>query len=329
MHPSVICLFAALLSTPTIPPAGSISGIVVNGTHDNQPVPDTPVALRVRVDEQWVLAGETKTDENGRYLFDNIPADADYQYLPGANWNSVHYPAEKVKLDHRHADVNVPIVVFDAIPDPNPLVIHSHEIEIQPEADALRVTESIVVDNPSQTTYVGKPNKIDGRAATLTLSIPSDFVRTTFQKEFYGRRFALIDDKLVTDVPWTPGSRNLKFTYVLPRNSDRFAWSRPVDLPSSKVSITVLTQKPQTVTCNLDQADIGKPGVIAYSAAQLPLGHVIEVDFGNQPHAAIAYARWTALLLLIAAVGATALFTRIRGRQATATPRRAAKLVRS
>lgn len=54
-------------------------------------------------------------------------------------------------------------------------------------------------------TYVGRPAHEGGRTATLRLSIPSDFHRTTFHKEFYGRQFTLIDGRLVTDIPWAPG----------------------------------------------------------------------------------------------------------------------------
>ncbi len=97
--------------------------------------------------------------------------------------------------------------------------------------------ETLVVRNPSRATYVGDASA--GFATTLALGIPESFERVTFHREFFGRRFHVVNGRLVTDVPWTPGERTLKFTYYLPMTESRYALARPLDLPCSGVRVRV------------------------------------------------------------------------------------------
>ena len=214
---------AALLALwgQATPEAGSISGVVVNASQENAPVGEAEVVLRVMIDGQFVIAAEGVADEQGRFMFDNIPADADYIYLPGANHDGIHYPASRVRLSPEGPHASVNLAIHETITDPSPLVLRRHQITIRPEADAIRVTEQLL-DRESQLrgrTSVIRSARV-GRATTLRLSIPPNFRRTTFDQEFYGRQFTLFEGHLVTDIPWTPGERELTFTYVLP-NEDR------------------------------------------------------------------------------------------------------------
>ena len=69
---------------------------------------------------------------------------------------------------------------------PNPLVLKKMDIAIRPETGLLRVTESLLLDNPSHTCYVGQATHDNTDLVTLQLSIPPDFERTTFDQEFLG-----------------------------------------------------------------------------------------------------------------------------------------------
>src|SRR3989304_4839099 len=81
----------------------------------------------------------------------------------------------------------------------------------------------------------------------MQLSIHSNFDRTTFEKEFFGRRFLLLGGKVVTGIPWPPGSCELKFTYTLPIEQGLCRWQRPLDLPCEHLRIAVQTDNPNEV----------------------------------------------------------------------------------
>src|SRR3989304_5583507 len=135
----------------------------------------------------------------------------------------------------------------------------------------------------------------------MQLSIHSNFDRTTFEKEFFGRRFLLLGGKVVTGIPWPPGSCELKFTYTLPIEQGLCRWQRPLDLPCEHLRIAVQTDNPKEVHCNLPGAGLeGKNEVVFESSGEtLPTGQVIEVEIGHFPLPLMSYARWMAVLVLL------------------------------
>lgn len=299
-------LAASISLSNQLPPAvGSISGVVVNASQGGSPVSGAGVVLRVKLEGQFVTAAEGTADEQGRFEFSDIPADLEYIYLPGANLAGVHYPGPRIRLSAQRPHARLKLPVHDPVSQPNPLIVRRHEITLQPKTDALRVTETLLIDNPTSRTYVGQPAQEGSRAATLQLSIPSDFRRTTFHKEFYGRQFVLIEGRLVTDVPWTPGRRKLAFTYVLPNSDHHRVWQRPLDLPCDEMRIIVHTQDPNEVTCNLPRTSTTETGTVTFesSGEALPAGHVIRLEIGRLPVSLSAYGRWLALAVLVVLIG--------------------------
>lgn len=300
------------------PPVGSIRGQVVNASRDEVPVGGAEIVLRVMLEGQFVIAAEGAADADGYFVFDNLPADPNYIYLPGANHQGVHYPSTRVRLSPRqpHAQVKVPI--HETVREPNPLVLRRHEITIDSASDAVRVREKLVIDNDSQRTYVGQPAHEGGRAATLRLAIPANFRRVTFEQEFYGRQFTLIDQQLVTDIPWTPGQRELTFSYVLPNEDRNRVWQRRLDLPCQQLRIEVRTDAPEQVSANLGVTPIHtEHGLLLESTGEtLPAGHLLRVQLEAAPFSLASHGRWLALTLLLGLVGITG-YRWVRGHRAT------------
>ena len=177
-------------------------------------------------------------------------------------------------------------------------VVRLHEIVIQTESNLLNVTETILVSNPSSYCYVGGAE--GKRPVTLRLHIPPHFEKVTFHKEFYGRRFAMIDGALMTTIPWPPGERELKFTYILPIEKQHQVWERPLDLPCGAVRLSVIGSDSKGITCNLPsgQATDSSELVFEHQGTFLPAGHTIRVAFGRLPVPFSAYGRWIALGIL-------------------------------
>jgi hypothetical protein len=309
MLAQVLLLLASTVpGAPGTLPRGIIQGVVLHAG-DQKPVAGAEVGLRVRLEGQFVLIAETTADANGRFTFRQLPVGEDFQYLPGANREGIHYPGPRVRLTWERPAADVRLTVCDAIRSPSPLVARHHKIFICPEPGLVKVSETILIDNPGPSSYVGQAADGQSQPITLRLSIPPDFQRTTFDQKFFGRHFSLADGKLVTSIPWTPGPRELKFTYVLANSKSRFHWDRPLDLPCSDLTLIIRTARPDEVSCNLDVVPVrcGDEVTFAFSGRNLPIGRVIRVDLGRLPMPLMAYGRWLALAVLIGLVGSTGL----------------------
>ena len=138
-------------------------------------LPGAEVVLRAKVDGQLLPVAETAADAQGRFRFEQLPADGDCVYLPGANRDGIHYPGPSVRLSSLRRRAEVTLAVHDAVTFPNPLVVRRHTITLCPEPGVLRVTESMLIDNPSAACYVGQAAGEDVEPVTLQLAIPADF----------------------------------------------------------------------------------------------------------------------------------------------------------
>jgi hypothetical protein len=293
---------------------GSIGGIVLNTSRENAPEGSAEVFLQVKIDGEFVAVDRATTDRGGRFLFEGVPLDQGLVYLPGATRDGIHYPGPRILLSADQPRADVVLRVQNAITEPNPLVVRDWDLVLEPQPGALRVTETMVIENPKSKTYVGQIPDGGAEPITLQLGIPSDFERVTFSKEFFGRQFALINGKLVTAVPWTPGRRELQYSYVL-RNDERHrVWTRPLDLPCRHVRLTVRTTDPDGVSCTLGTRSSGNDGTVIFESSdrELPAGRTITVELSRLPVSMMAYARWVILALLIVAIAASSLVIKRR-----------------
>jgi hypothetical protein len=303
--PLLELLFASCVLVTCVPSEqdGTIVGAVFNGSKSGQPVAGSEVILQVQQDGSFIPLAQTSTDECGVFVFDGLPADGATVFLPGANRGGVFYPGERVRLGLQNVRAEVAVRVFDAVNDPSPLVALRHEFTVHTEPTVLSVSETIRVSNPTPYCYVGGSDNAE-RPVTLRLHIPSNFEKVTFDKEFYGRRFALIDGTLLTTIPWPPGERELKFTYILPLEKKRQVWKRPLDLPCSDIRLTALGIQPADVACNLSPSVIQEAGAVTFESRgnRLEAGHMICLELGGLPVPFTAYARWVALGVLACAI---------------------------
>ena len=291
-----------LRKSPPVP-GGTIQGVVVNGTQNNEPLEGVEVLLRAGTDGELTPVAETKTDRYGKYLFAQLPPDPTLVYLPGANRDGVHYPGRRVHLDPGNRVANGKIVVYDAITAPCPLVAKQHDIDIVVEQRVLEVTERLLIANPTRMTYVGQ-SMGNGPPVTLLLSIPQDFDRVTFDKEFYGRQFFVVDHRPVTEFPWLPGEQELRFTYRVPLLESAGQFRRLLDLPSTDVRISLHGADARQVSCNLPRSkEPGDQVTFASVGEQLPQGFTIEMQLRSLPFPWMQYARWAQSSYLLCSRG--------------------------
>jgi hypothetical protein len=140
------------------------------------------------------------------------------------------------------------------------------------------------------------------------LSLPPGFDKITFDKEFNGRNFLLHDGELLSDLPWPPGDREIRYRYRLPAEHGARAVRRVLDLPTQQ-AVVVIRGKPQAdVTCSLAATAAEQGGTLVYASngGEFSAGDAIEMQIGALPITFDAYARWGAAALLGALVVAAA-----------------------
>jgi hypothetical protein len=316
MFSTLVFGLAVIFTSPQDGTEGVIDGVVVNATRGRQALAGAEVVLRVRIEGEFVSVASTTTQADGSFHFEGLPTGIDGPYLAGANQDGVHFPGPRIRLTADQPQARIELSVFESVAHPNPLIIETHDIRLEPSPGSLRVTETMLINNPTLQCYVGQPHHHGGAPVTLKLSVPADFERITFDKEAFGRRFAVINEKLVTGIPWPPGKRELRFTYVIANQQRHRVWKRPLDLPCSHLSLTVATESPDEMSCNLEAVQVSQRGEAHFeSSGALPAGHLLELELGRLPVPMTVYARQTALFILTSLVVAISIGSLIRQRK--------------
>ena len=278
---------------------GRIVGVAVNGTAKGTPLANAEVVLRVADNGSFLPIAETTTDAMGRFTIGGLPVDGSVLYLPGVNHHGVHYPGERIQLRPGRAAAEVRLVAYDAVESPSPLVSPRHELHVRPASEYLEVEETLIIDNPSLTTYVGQEPKESEKSSpvTLRLSLPDGLDKVTFEKEFHGRNFWLNDGILMTSIPFRPGTQEFKFSYRLPAEI-RQVFGRHLDRPTSHVIVRVTAKDPRGIECNLGSANETTAGQIVFEQRAtdrpFPTGYAVELQLGSPPISFTVYARWLA-----------------------------------
>jgi hypothetical protein len=307
---ALILSFAARIEADP-KPHGIIEGIVVDGSARGEPLGDIRVILRAVSAEGLKPLAETHSDTYGKFVFRDLPIGC--AYLPGAERDGVYYPASRVALDQNSLFGQATIVTFSAVESPSPLVIEKREIDVQIKDKTLQVNEVLVISNRSRTTYVGKLSENHERE-TLRLNIPGGFDRVTFENEFYGRHFRIVDHTPTTEIPWPPGQRELKFSYEVPTDlSSHLQWM--LDIPCNSTYVRVRGEHADMSICNLNRLRTGN-GYAEFSSCEKKFdsGFQIVLSTGVSPFPWALYARCATIGILSALIFSTIVVQRWRRR---------------
>lgn len=296
---------------------GTIEGVVLDGSHADVPLAGAEVVLLAGQGRDLLPVSKATADEQGRFVFSDLPVDRHLTYLCGANRGGVHYPGPRVNLTPAKTAVRIELKAYAAIEHPSPLTVESHKIDIQMLTGALEVIETMRLANNSGFAYVGDSTSGES-PETFHLSIPKGFERVTFAKEFHGRRFNIKDGKVVTDIPWPPGERTLEFRYRLPIEEDA-AFTRKLDLPTSQVFLRVSGENCSAVSANLVTKLQTELEATFVSDGNLPAGQIVQLQLTRRPVPWNTYGRWGSVGVLVALAIGTLVTTHRRRRSGDAT----------
>lgn len=324
-------LLATLISAGDA--SGTIVGTVENGTRDHAVLANAEIVLRASRGGSWVVIAETTSDDQGNFSLTGLDVAPQTIYQAGVNWQGIHYPGARVQFRQTqgNAEARVNLVAYDAVESPSPLICRRYKIQLRPQVGFCDITETLEVDNPTLTTYVGETSA-DHPTVTLKWDLPPGVEKVTFEKEFHGRNFHFTPRGLATQLPWKPGRQEIRFSYRIPVVEARASLARSLGLPTEQTLVEVTPEaesvrRGDTVQCSLPQATVSGTQATATAdvsfvtfSSQQPLaaGDSIEIRWNVSRLPWEIWARWGigGLLVLLLAGG----LWLARGTKRTSTP---------
>lgn len=190
--------------------AGTVSGVVHNGTNSNKIAPDVDVLL-IQLQGGMSVVASTKTDAEGRYHFDN-PGIGQGPMLLRAVYRGVFFHQPLVP-----GTSNVDITVYEPTTNPGAIQVPLRLLVFQPNGDKLMVGEEYSIQNNSN-----PPAAYYKQDGNFEFTIPQgadlDQV-STFGPSGMPVRQGTIDKgkgRYAISYAFQPGQNGVRISYIVP-----------------------------------------------------------------------------------------------------------------
>jgi hypothetical protein len=257
----------------------AISGVVVDGAHDNAPIANQKVTLQdVSGDAPHDIALST-SDATGHFSFEHIADTGTAIYRVTTTFQSGYFVSAPLPLTQIPSN-GVTLSVYDVTHSAANLRIVSATAlfrEPRPANGLIGVAELFTFKNESATAFVGTTDPVDGQPmGLLRFALPSGATNITLGKGFDGAQAAQVAAGFGANATVPPGQTQFAFVFDLPYTETSYTFPLKVVYPAEKLTALV----PQDIT--VQPGDFSDKGVITTAGSQY---HVLDhgaLDAGAQ-----------------------------------------------
>jgi hypothetical protein len=250
----------------------TISGVVVNGTHNNTPLADQQVTLQdVSGDNPRDIALST-SNVNGRFSFEHISDTGSAIYRVTTSFQGGYFTSAPLPLAQIPSG-GLTLSVYDVSHSAATLRILSATAlfrEPRPVNGLIGVAELFSFQNESATAFVGTTDPVDGQPmGLLRFALPAGATNITLGKGFDGAQAAQVPAGFGANATVPPGQTQFAFVFDLPYTGTSYTFPLKVVYPAEKLTALV----PQDIT--VQPVDFSDKGPITTSGSQY---HLLEHD---------------------------------------------------
>ena len=257
----------------------TISGVVVNGTHDNTPLANQQVALQD-------VSGDTPrdialgaSDTTGHFSFEHITDTGAAIYRVTTSFQGGYFVSAPLPFAQIPSG-GLTLSVYDVTHSTANLRILSATAlfrEPRPENGLIGVAELFTFQNESATAFVGTTDPVDGQPmGLLRFALPAGATNITLGKGFDGAQAAQVPAGFGANATVPPGQTQFAFVFDLPYTGTSYTFPLKVVYPAEKLTALV----PQDIT--VQPVDFSDKGPITTAGSQYHLLEHGALDAGAQ-----------------------------------------------
>lgn len=275
---------SAIGTATAVPTGAAIGGSVINLT-TGLPQQGLPVAL-LRYDrrsEQPVYAGETKTDADGMYRFENLPNHETYTYVVQTSFQGVLYFSAPVETRELMTDVlvNRPVETYDASDDISALQVSRLHIFLDfSKEDTLQVVEMFSITNPANQTVRARSSG----QPVLQFVLPQEATNLRFDPNTSLERYMTTPNGFgVLDAVLPGPGYQVLFSYELPYDGKKnLSLSMPLAVVSALVMVPEGVMQVEGPLTSLGKQTIQEQSFNIYQATNLKQQSILELQISGK-----------------------------------------------
>ena len=275
----VIALLAAFVLFAQAPRAAralTIQGHVLKGD-TRAPVVGHPVQLHVVRGEQEEPGATLKTNAKGEYRFDGIDSKPGLSFYVTTEFESAIYTEGPLAVGSEPS-VTQDLIVFEVGSDLASIKVSNHHLIVESKPDGLHVTEILIIDNSSKTSYLGTgPNHAEN--AGVRIGLPASIKNFEPGMGADEQTTRVQGRELSSLRPIPPGVRPFSFTYLVP-TSARMDLSHRLFFPTGTFVIMLDDPKLKVESKSLQSGgtrDQGGKQYAIYSGTEFTVGQEVNI----------------------------------------------------
>lgn len=198
-------------------PKGMLAIRAVQGTKDGPPVRGDEVEIGLFHREALVKRLSGRLDDHGELLLGDLPVGLAITPVVQIKHAGVTYQESGSSMDATKPGANLDIIVYEVSETPPPWKVALRHMVVEPAESGFAVSETLVVENPSDRTWIGAPADEHNRRATIPIHLPVGASRPELVQGFHGWCCSEHADRSLTvQMPMMPGKTTFKFAYLAP-----------------------------------------------------------------------------------------------------------------
>jgi hypothetical protein len=284
-HPPIAPQQSNVMRTASTKPSmiGSLTIAVVNATAGAKAPGAVPVMVELYKDDQVIDKNEAKLNEDGSLTIDSIPVSLGVTPHVKVTYQGVEYEAAGEVMDGTHPDQRIQVQVYDATETAPAWTIKMQHLITTPTVAGVQVTEMVVVDNPTDRSWVGKAGG-DGKRQTLTFPLPAGATNVQLGNGFHGCCVKVEADRVVDSMALQPGTSQYSLSYVVPVKNAAADLAFATPAPVKHLMVFVPDDNSNVVPTGLEAsgvANMGRGKTRFYKATDLPGGQSLKLAISN------------------------------------------------
>jgi hypothetical protein len=196
--------------------SGTLAVRARQGTPGAAAIGPVPIEIELYHRGNHINTIDAHLDEHGVALIEQIPVAMGLQPLIKIAYSGVTYQKVGEVMDPSRPYQMVEVVCYELTEEAPPWSVSMRHVMVSLAPDGVEVTEVMVLNNPTQQTWVGKRGG-EGKAVTTEFMLPDGALSVSLGNGFHDWCCSTLGkDRISNHLPLTPGATEMIYGYFLP-----------------------------------------------------------------------------------------------------------------
>ena len=216
---------------------------VTNSTANGTPTLNDEVLIAIFEQGKPAQTLKGNVDSQGKAVFKNVPTGNNVVALPRVKHQNMMFNGHAIALNNGQTVFNGHVEVFEVSTDKSKLSVAVHHFIIKIQADSLRITEYMQLENSSDMAITSEEKDENDMTKVIEVMLPKGFKDLACSKYFQQNALVITKDSFYDTMAIPPGQYDAEFSYSLEIDSETIDIAKKLSLPTSEFMVFSILDK--------------------------------------------------------------------------------------